>query len=179
MKLGCVVALMAGLAALKPAMGQVSVYADFSASKMTNLIGSTEAYGPTLGVSGRLGTAYRVHVSGDVRAFRYSGGNLALGKNNLTLTGLSVGPKLSVSVHKFEPYVELAVGFARYDDGDGNPASKTTDGQTELIAGTDYQVSKRFDWRVMEFSYKQYYALGGEFNPKTLSTGIVYHLGSR
>ena len=38
---------------------------------------------------------------------------------------------------------------------------------------TNRQISKRFDWRVFDFGYQQYYGLGGEFKPKTFSTGVV------
>jgi opacity protein-like surface antigen len=44
--------------------------------------------------------------------------------------------------------------------------------------GVAKQVSSRWDISV-DYSYSQYYALGGEYNPKTFSVGAVFHFVKR
>jgi hypothetical protein len=81
-----------------------------------------------------------------------------------------------LEVKKLEAYAELLVGFARYDNGAG---AASTDAQTEANFGLDVKGRGMLDWRIFEFGYQQYYGLGGEFNPKTFSTGVVVHLSKR
>jgi hypothetical protein len=58
-------------------------------------------------------------------------------------------------------------------------SSASTDSLVEINCGLDHRITSRFDWRVFDFGYEQYYGLGGEFNPKTFSTGVVMHLSKR
>jgi hypothetical protein len=162
---------LVGLALVKPASSQVAVYADFSASKLTGGLTSTTTnflYGPTIGLTALVGTKKNINLSGDLRTGFYGNGS--------RLSEISVGPKVGLDVKRFEAYTEILVGFARYNDGAGNAS---TDAQTEVNFGLDMQGKGRLDWRVFEFGYEQYYGLGGEFNPKTFSTGVVVHLGKR
>jgi hypothetical protein len=102
-----------------------------------------------------------------------------LGKSQ-RLDGVALGPKIGFTLHKnYGIYGEFLVGFARYNDGLGNPASASTDSQIQLNAGIDRRVTPRLDWRVFEYGYQQYYGLGGEYNPKTFSTGVVLYLQKR
>ena len=171
MKLGRWLVLGLCLFAGRAALAQVDAYADFSASKLTNLDSTRVFYGPTIGVSAHVASPAHMRLSGDIRATLYGGSN--------HLYGLAVGPKVSFLTHRLQPYAEFLVGYARYNDGLGRPSSGTTDAQLQVNFGVDRAVTHKFDWRVFEFGYEQYYALGGQFNPKTFSTGVVYHLGRR
>ena len=160
-----------GLMGAKTAHGQASVYADFSASKLTNLANTYVLVGPTVGVSFNLVDALHLHLGGDLR------GSFLGGKQRLD--SFVVGPRASFRFKGFDPYAEVLVGFGRYNDGLGNRNSGTSDGLLEVNAGFDRKLKGKFDLRIFEFGYAQYYALGGQFNPKTFSSGVVYHLGSR
>ncbi len=160
-----------GAALVKPAAAQVSAYVDLSASKLTNLVGTNVLYGPTIGLTAQVANKAHLKLYADIRGEFLGGSN--------RLDGLALGPKLGLPIKKFEAYAEILVGFARYNDGLGKPASATTDAQTEVNFGLDRRVSQRLDWRVFDYGYTQYYALGGQFNPKTFSTGVVVHIGAR
>lgn len=174
MKFRWLALLALGVVMAKPAVSQVNAYVEFSASKLTGGLDTTVTsvlYGPTIGLTAQLVNKPKLKVYGDVRAGLYGG--------KQRLDGIAVGPKVGYPVKKFEAYAEALVGFARYNDGLGNKSSATTDGQIQFNFGADRRVTERLDWRVFEFGYEQYYALGGEFNPKTFSTGVVLHLGKR
>jgi len=158
-----------GVAVAKPASSQVSVYADFSASKLTGgLVNPTTnvLYGPTIGLTAVLGTKKNLVLSGDLRTGFYG--------NGARLSQAAVGPKLGLNVRNFQAYTEILVGFGRYNNGTG---AASTDAQTEVNCGLDLRGKGILDWRVFDFGYEQYYGLGGIYNPKTFSTGIVIHLG--
>jgi hypothetical protein len=147
---------------------------DLSASKLTGGLVTTTTnvlVGPTIGVTAELGQKAHLKFSGDLRAGFYGG--------SMRLDGLAIGPKVALPIRKYVAYTEFLVGFARYNNGQNLPASSSTDSQIEINSGLDRPITKRFDWRIFEFGYEQYYGLGGEFNPKTFSTGIVAHLGGR
>ena len=170
MKIVWLLVFMLGVAVARPASAQISVYADFSASKLTGGITTTTTtvlYGPTIGLTAQLASKKRMRVYGDVRTGYYS--------NGVHFTEAAIGPKLGLEMKKFEAYGEVLVGFGRYDNGGAN----STDAQTEANFGLDLKGSGMLDWRVFEFGYQQYYGMGGEFNPKTFSTGVVVHLGKR
>ena len=169
MKFGWLLVFALGVAVVKPASSQVSMYADFSASKLTGGMGTTTTtflYGPTIGLTAELAKKKFLDLSGDVRGGFYA--------NGVRLNGVAVGPKLGFDIKQFQAYTEILVGFARYNDGAGNAS---TDAQTEVNFGLDLRGKGRLDWRLFEFGYEQYYGLGGEYNPKTFSTGLVVHLG--
>jgi hypothetical protein len=152
----------------QPAVSQVSAYADFSASKLTNLVQTSVLYGPTLGITAELTHGRRFRLGGDVRGEIYG--------TSQRLDAAAVGPRAIVSLGKYEGYGEFLVGFGRYNDGLGNAASATTDSIIEINGGVDRNISSRISWRVFEFGYKQFYGLGGQFNPKTFSSGVVFHI---
>ncbi len=159
------------LAGASPAQAQVSAYADFTAAKLTNLVSTSVLYGPTIGLTATLAPLPKVKIGVDLR------GTFLGGKKRLD--GLAIGPVFAFSMKGVKPYAELLVGYARYNDGLGNPSSATTDGQLDLVAGIDKHINSHIDWRVFEFGYEQYYALGGQFNPKNFSTGLVYHFAAK
>lgn len=171
-KLVClIVALAAGVVAPKTAHSQVSFYGDFSASKLTYHSNTNVLYGPTVGAFVDIKTLGPVKFSGDLRGS-------FVGANGIRLDGVVVGPRVATSVKflKLKPYAEFMVGFARYNNGLNTVASSSSDAEIQVNGGVDRSVAKLIDWRVFEYSYAQYYGLGGQYNPKTFSTGIVFHL---
>lgn len=171
MRIGLWVVLGVALAGPLAAGAQVSVYAEFGASKLTDLTDTRYFYGPTVGASVQLLAGHHLTFGGDVRGSFLGGGN--------RLDQISVGPRITLPTKRVEPYAELLVGFARYNDGLGTAVSSSTDAEIQVVAGLDHRVTKHFDWRVFEFAYEQYYGLFGAYNPKTFSTGVVYHFGNR
>ena len=171
MKLGFGLVVAAGLWGSVAAGGQVVAYADLSASKLTNPGVTHILFGPTIGLSAQVFTGKRFVVSGDLRGQFLGGGN--------RLDTVSVGAKVAFPVHGFQPYVEGAVGFGRYNSGAGVANSASTDSEIQAIGGIDHRLRGNFDLRVFEFSYEQYYGMMQTFDPLTFSTGIVYHLGGR
>jgi hypothetical protein len=159
--------LALSLAGATPAQAQVSVYADFAAAKLTNLTNTYLLYGPTIGLTATLVPLSHVDIGADLRG-SFLGGNRRL-------DGIAVGPRFSTTVKGLKPYAEVLVGFARYNDGLGASTSATSDAQLDVIVGIDKHIRHRIDWRIVEYSYEQFYALGGQFNPKNFSTGLVYH----
>lgn len=167
------------LAAAGAAHAQISVFVEGSADQMSNQHTSHTAFGPTFGADAEFYRAGHARVYGDLRGFYYNGKGVEAGSNRLQLGGFEVGPKIGFAFKHVEPYAEFLVGFARYNDGLGNSNSSTTDGQLDGVFGIDVRLTTRFDYRVFEFDYKRFSAIGGEFNPKILSTGVVFHLGRR
>jgi hypothetical protein len=171
MKFGWLLVFALGAAVAIPASAQVSVYGDFSASKLTGGLTTqttTVLYGPTIGLTARIAGNKHLNLSGDLRSGFYH--------HSAGLDELAVGPKLGLGIKKFEVYSEVLVGFGRYHD---NNNAASTDAQMEVNIGLDWKRSGPIDWRVFEYGYQQFYGLGGEFNPKTFSTGLVVHLGKR
>jgi hypothetical protein len=163
-----------GMIAAQPAFAQVSAYVDFSAAKFSSDFGPQEPgthflYGPRVGLSAAVAKLHGITLAGDVH------GDF-LGGSGLRYDGVAVGPKLSFRVKKFEPYADIAVGFARFNDGKNTKSSSTTDAELQFSGGIDHAIAKRFDWRIFEFGYTQYYANGGIYNPKSFNTGIVFHI---
>jgi hypothetical protein len=163
--------LALSLAAACPAHAQVSAYADFTAAKLTNLVGTKVLYGPSIGLTATLVPLSHLKIGVDLRG-SFLGGSQRL-------DGLALGPIFTFSVKGLKPYAEILVGFARYNDGLGTSTSTTTDGQLNFAGGIDKHITGHFDWRIVEYDYEQYYALGGQFNPKNFSTGVVYHLAPK
>jgi hypothetical protein len=179
MKAFCLFLLGISAFAAHSASAQISVYAEGSADQMTNLITSHTAFGTTFGVQGEVYRHKAIRIGGDVRGFFYDGSGVEFPSTRLQLGGAGIGPKVSLAIKRVEPYAEFLVGFARYNSGLGQPTSSTTDSQVDGVFGLDLRLTQRFDYRVFEFDYKRYSALGGEFNPKVFSTGVVFHFGKR
>ena len=169
------VCLFAGLVALvlasNMAHSQVSFYGDFSASKLTYQSNTNVLYGPTIGAFVNIADLKIVKFSGDIRA-------TFTGSSGVRLDGVVVGPRFERDLKflKLKPYAEFMVGFARYNNGLNQVASSSSDSQIQINGGVDRPIAKLFDWRVFEYSYMQYYGLSGQYNPKTFSTGVVFHL---
>jgi hypothetical protein len=171
-KLVCLFAtLVAGALAPNVAHSQVSFYGDFTASKLTYQSNTNVLYGPTVGAFINVANFKIIKFSADVRG-------TFVGSNGVRLDGVVVGPRFETDVKflKLKPYAEFMVGFARYDNGLNQVASSSTDAQIQINGGVDRPIARLFDWRVFDYSYEQYYGLSGQYNPKTFSTGIVFHL---
>jgi hypothetical protein len=169
--IGLLVVLTAGFAAPRTAICQVSFYGDFSASKLTYLSNTNVLYGPTIGSFIDFATTRHINFSADLRG-------TFVGAGGARLDGVVVGPRVATAIkfQKLKPYAEFMVGFARYNNGQNAVASSSTDSEIQVNTGVDRPVARLIDWRVFEYSYAQYYGLGGQYNPKTFSTGIVFHL---
>jgi hypothetical protein len=165
-----VLLLLAGVLAPRDAHAQAAFYGEFSLSDFTNLNSTNYLPGATVGFLYDGTKIYgKVIVSADIQGRFVS-------KNGQSLNGITIGPRFTVPVrHGFDPYGEFTVGFARYHDPT-NAAS--TDATMQINAGLAKQVSSHFDG-VVDYSYAQYFGLGGQYNPKTFSIGAIYHLTKR
>jgi hypothetical protein len=173
MRLGWVVLLVvAGVIAPRTARAQAAIYGEFSVSDLHNLVSTDLLYGATTGILVDGPTLFhRVVVAGDLQG-RF------VHKSGENLDGVTVGPRFAFPLkkHAITPYAEFLVGFARYNNP--NNGGATSDSTIQVNMGVLKRLSPRWD-AVAEYSYSQYYALGGQYNPKTYSIGGVYHFIKR
>jgi len=171
-----VLLVLAAVMAPRASRAQASVYGEFSTSKLTNLLGTNYYYGGTGGVLYD-GTRifHRVILAADVQA-RF------VNENGHSLNGVAVGPRFEWPIHhNYAPYAEFLVGFDRFVNNDPYctcNTTGTTDSAIQINGGIAKQVSSHFDVNA-EFGYSQFYAFGGQFNPKTVSIGAIYHFKGR
>jgi hypothetical protein len=176
MKYGWVVLLLlvAGMAPQK-ANAQAEVYGQFSVMSLNNGINADLLYGVTGGLIVDGPTWHHMVISADIQG-------RSVRKSGESLNGAAAGPRFSFPLkkHGLTPYGEFLVGFARYNNAiyTYQPMGATTDGQIQINMGVAKKVSPRWDISV-DYSYSQYYALGGEYNPKTFSAGMIYHFVKR
>jgi len=157
----------------KTAHAQASVYVDYGAT-MINTDQQTISrtlYGPIGGMIFNLATMHKVDLSADLRGSFLE----QSGANGASLAGFVVGPRVATHIKRAKPYGEFLMGFARYNNNAAVSPESTTDSEVELNAGVDFTIVKHIDWRVFEYSWAKYLADSGEFNPRTYSTGVVYH----
>jgi hypothetical protein len=170
--------LSLGVPAASRAHAQAAVYGEFSGSDFHNLVSTNVFYGGSAGVLFDGPTIFKhVLVTGNLqgRFLRHSDGSTYFGRE--LYNGITIGPRFSVPLkHGISPYGEFMIGFARYDSGAIGGSS--TDGTMEINGGVTKVLTPRWD-AVAEFSYAQYYGLGGQFNPKTGSLGAIYHFSKR
>jgi hypothetical protein len=173
MKRGWVVLLLlVGFAAPAVSHAQVEAYGEFSVSDLHNLVSTDFLYGATTGVLiDGPHIFHALQVSADIQG-RF------VRKSGESLNGITVGPRFSLPLKRggLTPYAEFMLGFARYNNP--NNGGATTDSTIQVNAGVAKRVSPRWD-AVADYSYSQYYALGGQYNPKTYSIGAVYHFVKR
>lgn len=160
---------------------QVSIYGEFSSSEFHNLVSRNFLSGATTGVLFEgFQFARRLQLSGDIQ------GRFVAGSGE-RFDGITVGPRIGVEIHRFgglAPYGEFLVGFARFHGNaatafyNGANNNQTTDGTWQANAGVTKRLSPRWDL-VADYSYSQYYAYGGQYNPKTFSLGGVWHFVKR
>jgi hypothetical protein len=165
-----VLLLLAGVLAPSQARAQASVYGEFSVSDFTSPSSTNYLPGATVGFLYDGAKIYgKVIVSADIQ------GRFVSIKGQ-DLNGITIGPRFTVPVrHGFAPYGEFTVGFARYDS---NTTGASTDSTLQVNAGLAKQLAAHLDG-VVEYSYSQYYGLGGAYNPKTYSIGAIYHFNKR
>jgi hypothetical protein len=163
------------------AKAQVSVYGEFSTSDFHNLANTNYLSGVTTGILFEaFQFAHRLQLSGDVQ------GQFVAGSGE-HFDGITVGPRVSAQIHRFgglAPYGEFMLGFARFHGNaatavyNGANNNQTTDGIWQANAGVAKRLSPRWDL-VADYSYSQYYAYGGQYNPKTFSLGAAWHFVKR
>lgn len=174
-----VLLVLVGLAVPRASQAQVSVYGEFSASDFHNLVSRDFLYGATGGLLYDGPTIFHhVVVSADIQ------GRFVNGAGD-TWNGITVGPRFTVPFKHFgriAPYGEFLVGFARFNGNQAsyieNGSGVTTDSTIQVNAGVSKPISPRFDV-VADYSYAQYYAYGGQYNPKTFSLGTIFHFTKR
>ena len=176
MKNNVVKVFLLGVAALvaDAACAQASVYGSVSTSQLTNLISTQYLIGATTGflLDGPL-ILHRVLLVGDVQG-RF------VHKHGYSFDGLTVGPRFELPLKRarLTPYAEFMVGFARYTSTITNISGPTTDSTFQVNAGVTKQLTSHWD-ATLDYSYSQYYAMDGEFNPKTYSVGAIYSFARR
>ena len=175
MKYGWVVLLLlVGVVAPKSAKAQAELYGEFSIGQLSNPVQTFYLYGATTGIVVDGPTVFhRMVISADIQG-RF------VHRTGEQMNGVTAGPRFSFPFkkHGITPYGELMVGFARFNNNADPSQNATTDGTLQINGGVEKQVSPRWDV-VADYSYSQYYAFGGEYNPKTYSLGAVFHFEKR
>jgi hypothetical protein len=164
--------------AVSKAHAQAALYGEFSASDLHNLVSTDYLYGGTAGLLYEGPTIFKhIVVSADIQG-RFVRKSAAQSGNSAELyNGITFGPRFSVPLkHGIAPYGEFLLGFARYDSGVVH--GSTTDSTIQINGGVTKMLSPHFDV-VADYSYAQYYGLGGEYNPKTYSIGGIFHFTKR
>ncbi|MHB1023542.1 MAG: hypothetical protein ACYC46_03575 [Acidobacteriaceae bacterium] len=152
------------------ANAQTGIYATFSAAKLSQQ-NTDWMYGPTVGLYSDTARFGFFSTGFDVRGTFLSGGGNSL-------NSLIVGPRLAIRprVIPIQPYAQVGLGFGHATFGQGSGRTTTTKFEYQFLGGLDMTVLPRVDWRVVEFSYGGLSDLNGSFNPKTISSGIVFRL---
>ena len=174
----CVWTLAAALSA-KTVSAQAGVYALFTGANLDNIqttqpivsqpsttaTTTTKLFGPTLGFYGDIPTPV-VKIGGDIR------GELLNGSGKQHYNGVG-GPRIAVDIPavKLMPYAEFLFGFGSYKT---TTPLATGHIDYEYVVGVDRKLFKLLDWRILEFSYCNYY--NGTIPTKGLSTGLVVRI---
>jgi hypothetical protein len=153
-----------------PAGAQIALYGTFSAANF-RLPNTGWQYGSTFGL-------YDNRWKIPFFAVGIDGRGSVIGGTQASIASGLVGPRLAFKPHVLPvmPYVEALGGVGRAEYGEGSATTSTTKFEYNFVGGVDYTVLPRIDWRVVEFSYGGLTAFNGSFNPRTLSTGIVFRL---
>ena len=177
MKYGWVVLvlLVAGFSA-QNAAAQAAVYGEFSGTYMSATGVTTTTYtlyGATTGLIIEGPTWHHMVIAADLqgRFVRNSG---------TSMNGAAAGPRFTFNLkHGWEPYGEFLFGFSRFRSTTlPNEMGSTTDSEMQINPGMAKRVSPRWDIYA-EYSYSQYYAFGGAYNPKTFGAGAIFHFAKR
>jgi hypothetical protein len=107
-----------------------------------------------------------VKIGGDLR------GELLNGGAQQHYNGV-IGPRIAVSIPvvNLKPYGEFLFGFGSYKTTTPNA---TLHVDYEYVVGVDRKLFSLVDWRVLEFSYCNFY--NGAIPTKGLSTGLVVRI---
>jgi len=164
---GLVAVLVAGSCC---ARAQTGIYGAFSASNY-NLPNIGWKYGPTFGLySDPFGVPF-VRAGFDVRASLLGSGNE---KVDSVLGGVRV--QLHPHVVPVMPYAEALGGLVLINVGQGSANTNSTGFEYQFVGGVDVTVLPHIDWRAVEYSWGSARVSGEDFNPQTISTGIVVRL---
>lgn len=146
------------------AAAQTALYGEFSAAKVSS--GNPWLFGPTVGL-------YHDNVYGFIATGLDVRGTF-LHRDTTNLDSILLGGRLAFAprVLPIKPYVEALGGLGHY----GSSGGTSTKFEYQFLGGIDETLVPRLDWRVIEFSYGGLSVLNGSYNPKTLSTGIVFRL---
>jgi hypothetical protein len=163
------------LGAATPARAQMAVYGEFTGAN-TGLSNTPHLYGATFGfyTTARMGL---IALGPDLRGIIARHGSTTPNADQAMDFGLG-GLRLAVTprVLPIMPYLEVLGGVGYQRVGQGSTRRDKFSGAAQFLAGVDYTVIPRLDWRVVEFSYGRLGSSVGVLNPKTLSTGIVLRL---
>ena len=153
------------------ASAQVAVYANFSGARL-NIPLTSYIYGATLG--GYVDTT-RFDTIRPGLDFR---GGFFFGKGFETYNYVAVGPRVAYYPHKvpISPYVEVLFGAGNVTYGLGVPTTTVSKSEYDIVGGADLRVSTHVDWRMIEYSYGSFSTPTGNFQPKSVSTGIVIRI---
>ena len=84
------------------------------------------------------------------------------------------GPRASVSIGKYTPFVEFLIGLAHQSDTGGGISNSDNTFSTAVGGGLDYKLVKGVAWRVQADSIHTNSFNSGE-NVLRISTGLVFH----
>jgi hypothetical protein len=150
---------------------QLALYGSYTAQELDASGYDTWINGGTFGAYLASGHFALLNVGVDARGSFSSGGGNSFDSG-------AIGPRLGLNLHilPLQPYIEATagVGHAVFI---GLPSSDVTEFEYQLLAGADYTILPRVDWRVVEFNYGTLTGLSGySFHPRSISTGIVLRL---
>jgi hypothetical protein len=156
---------------------QAALYGEFSVSDLHNLVSTDYLYGGSAGLLYDGPTLFKHVLASANLQGRFLRKSQTSPLNAELYNGISIGPRFSFPLkHGISPFGEFLVGFARYDSGAVH--GSTTDSTIQINGGVAKKITPRLDV-VADFSYAQYYGLGGQYNPKTYSVGGVFHFTRR
>jgi hypothetical protein len=150
---------------------QTGVYGAFSASNY-NLPNIGWQYGPTFGLyADPFGVPF-VKAGVDLRETLAGTGSTQ--RVDSYLGGARV--QLHPHVVPVMPYAEALAGVAHVNVGQGFALTNGNGFEYQILGGVDVTVAPHLDWRAVEYSWGQIRVSGENFNPQTVSTGIVVRL---
>ena len=160
----------------RTAQAQTGVYGEFSAGKI-NAAHTDWMYGPTVGLYHDTGLGL-VAYGYDVRGSFLRRGDTHGADTSEGLTTVEGGLRFAVTPHVLpvKPYVEALGGYGSLTVGQGSARTSASHFTYQFLGGVDFTFFPRLDWRVAEFSYGGLSGLGSSYDPKTLSTGLVFRL---
>ena len=110
---------------------------------------------------------WRYGIEGEARLLRFNQ------EFNVHDSTYLVGPRVSFSPHKINPYVKVLVGLGHFNF----PFNYATGSYFVIApgAGVDYRVSERFRVRVVDFEYQEWPQFTfGAIHPYGISSGISF-----
>lgn len=101
-----------------------------------------------------------------------------IGSGNATDDSYMLGPRIQLHPHilPLMPYAEALGGISHVVIGQGAAHTAGNKFSYALVAGLDMTIFPRLDWRVIDYSWGKVENLGDNFQPRTISTGLVLRL---